>query len=177
MDIGAVVSWAQVVLWLAAIIIFIIQIAEGKKTIPTVIGSRNFLGTMIVLGMITTGVSLYRNYQRETVPTVAQWEKYIDDLRLVRGQTFANQEFELSGKNIVNCKFSNVTFVYDGKRPFIFDHNSVDLAGKQLVVRITDGPQAASAQLVVTLINAACSDQNYKLCLGRININIMGNQP
>jgi hypothetical protein len=43
----------------------------------------------------------------------------------VDGRTFANEVVVLDGHDFVNCTFTNVTFVYDGKTPVKFTHNTV----------------------------------------------------
>lgn len=43
----------------------------------------------------------------------------------IEGKTFANTRVPLDGHAYYHCTFNNVTFVYDGTTPVIFQHNTI----------------------------------------------------
>jgi hypothetical protein len=95
------------------------RIAEGKRGMDTwyVISSAGIV-TCIAIAIGAYGVGL-RSVKQSTFPT---WpETYKPEV--VNGKTFRNQEVFLDGKSYTNCTFENVTFVYDGTTPLMFNNN------------------------------------------------------
>jgi hypothetical protein len=63
----------------------------------------------------------------------------------VLGQTFSNTRVPLDGYSYSQCKFVNVTFVFEGRKPF-------DLAGNTMVNPLFDFSAAPVARVAVDLL-------------------------
>ena len=73
MDVGTIVSWIQVALWLVAIASFVGRLARGETEIPTgmkkALSSEWFIGTVILLGLLGSGASVYLWYAHPKIVT------------------------------------------------------------------------------------------------------------
>ena len=117
MDIGTAVNWTQVLLWLAALGIYVSRITRGKKRMPAWLLSNRTLGVVIFLGLSATGLSFYFG---RSVPGFRE-----NDYTEVRGKKFSNEKVVLDGNKFEYCEFDNVTFVYDGTAGFAFRFNTI----------------------------------------------------
>jgi hypothetical protein len=88
--------------------------------------------------------------------TGSDWEVNLKNLEPVRFKSFENEAIVLDGKQIEDCKFTNVTFIFKGEKPFMFGHNDVNAGGGPLRIRVGNGPQFTSAALLDGLMHDAC---------------------
>jgi hypothetical protein len=89
---------------------------------------------------------------------LADWRVNLKNLESVRFKSFENEEIVLDGKQIEDCKFKNVTFIFKGEKPFMFGHNVVDGGGGPIRIKVASGPQFASAALVAGMLDDACKE-------------------
>ena len=74
MDVGTVVSWIQVAIWIVAIIIFIVRVVRGEARLPALLNNNLLLGIVIALGICGSVASLYLHYH---YPRIVVVEKQI----------------------------------------------------------------------------------------------------
>jgi hypothetical protein len=160
MDIEKIVAWIHATSFVVAFIIFVARILTGKTPmhpmLRRVLTSNGAIGVLIGLGLVASGLSFYLNMHKPIWPT----DFRNLSLERIRFQTFENEEVVLDGKEIENCRFRNVTFVFHGTKPFILSHNDVDAGGGNLKVKISTGPQYTGALLLYGLYHDACLNKN-----------------
>jgi hypothetical protein len=128
MDISTVASWIQIVIWSLAFVLWIGRLLRGEATLhpwlKKAFSSNGLIGTVVVLGLVMSGISLYVNHKPSSlVLNISAYDPpYPAPLRVVSGQTFEDQDIQLDGFIYENCTFKNVCFVYDGSAYGI--HNS-----------------------------------------------------
>jgi len=72
MDIGSVVSWIQVGLWIVAVALFVGRVVRGEIQMPLVkrlLGSNWIIGTVIVLGFLGSATEVYLRLYRPKIVT------------------------------------------------------------------------------------------------------------
>jgi hypothetical protein len=87
---------------------------------------------IFLVGIVTGAAALFwmdyfwRRYRKlpEQFPYVEDESKY-SPLEIVAGKEFRNEQIVLDSKRYMNCKFINVSFVYNGTTPVQFDHNVI----------------------------------------------------
>ncbi len=84
-----------------------------------------FAGILLVTGIAITGYSIMNN-QTNTTPTCSFTYDHDAQLELVTDRWYQNEKVTLDGYRYRNCTFTNVTFVYNGTKPFEFSYNTVE---------------------------------------------------
>jgi hypothetical protein len=146
MDIGTLVSWIQVVIWVVAVGLWLGRIARGEKTMPLwlkrAFSSNGLVGIVIVLGLIMSGISLYMSHSASAIPDSitlnisAYNPPYPSPMRVVSDQTFEDQQVPLDGIVYQRCTFVNVCFLYSGNAYNLQDST----VKKHWKVCVRDGP-------------------------------------
>lgn len=143
MDIGTVVSWIQLGMWLLATVLFIGRLVRGEvKMSPRLknIASSNLLiGVVILLGIVGSGASLYVNYTRNHFVDVSDIDPH-KDLEFVERKTFINETIEVDGKYFQHCVFRNVHFVFHGRKTFGLEDNGF----AETIAISTDDPKLSA---------------------------------
>jgi|SRR5215469_3987800 len=143
MDIGTIVSWIQLGVWVIGGVLYVCRILRGRTPMPAtvnrilstrILSSNVTLGVVIISGIVLSGFSLYvSHHPPEKVKIVEkvvekpyrfEWHGHVDFTRVV-SKTFESQSVLLDGMSYRYCKFNNVTFIWNGTAPFQFDHNIV----------------------------------------------------
>jgi hypothetical protein len=124
MDIGSFVSWIQAALWVIAAALWIARVVRGEAKmqpwLKKLLSSNRLIGTVVLLGLIMSGISLYMSYAVNAFPksltlnTSAYEPQYAAPMRVISNQTFEDQEIQLDGFIYQGCTFTNVCFIYDG---------------------------------------------------------------
>ncbi len=124
MDMGTAVAWIQFGIWIIAIALWIGRITRGESHMPLALkklfSSNGLIGTVVVLGLVMSGISLYLSYSLNAMPKLITVNistyapQYPSPLRIVSDQTFKDQDVPLDGYIYQRCKFINVCFLYDG---------------------------------------------------------------
>lgn len=132
MDISLLVNWIQSAIWLVAVVIYLGRLASGETVMPqrlkTVFSSNAVIGTVIALGLIGSGVSLYptiaiRLGWKSLTLNVSAYQPADGPLTVISNQTFENADVPLDGHVYDHCRFINSCFLYDGGAYQL--HNSV----------------------------------------------------
>ena len=150
------------------LIIFLVQIwpvpqwrarhkPSVEKAAPSLSGAKA-ISWLLVIGFLLASFSIFTAWSTITIPTPSAWDEEYNHLELVRLQTFSNQEVELDGKQFNSCHFINVTFVYRGLKPFVFDHNDINAGGYQVRINIVKGPQSSGAELIYGFLHTLCQN-------------------
>jgi hypothetical protein len=124
MDIGIVVSWIQAAIWLLAVALWIGRIVRGEATMHPLLkrafSSNGLIGTVVILGLIMSGISLYMSYSVNANPksltlNISAYEPpYPAPMRVISDQKFEDQDVPLDGFIYQRCTFVNVCFIFDG---------------------------------------------------------------
>jgi hypothetical protein len=156
------VNYIQLVLWTVSGIRWF-----RKQKVVSSIPVRDWMLTVLIcLGVGMSGVSLYLNYLNSER---TQWPADFTKLERVRFQSFENEEVVLDGKDIENCKFKNVTFVFKGKKPYMLGNNEMNSGGGAIRIRVS-GSQIFGAGLVYGLLEAACTTQDTKFSCPHVEL-------
>lgn len=145
---GNVVNYIQVVIWICACAIFLLKLwfktpkPEDVLTIrlKALVSSNSVIGLIIFGGLIASGTSLYFNLVRQCPYSY----DYSQQRERIVGRRFANEVIILDGHSYDHCSFENVTFKYNGTRPFDLTNN--DIRG---VVRLQSDNPAVGATAVM----------------------------
>ena len=129
-------------------------------------GSYSILWACVI---VATWVAIGYDYYDRHNPAWDAAGTYISNLEVVRFKSFTNETVELDGKHFEHCKFSGVTFVYRGKEPFLLEDNEIEANGKQIELKVSQGPQFAGAVLMQGLINVACRGRSMSCDFVRID--------
>jgi hypothetical protein len=137
MDIGTVVAWLQMAIWI------VVGLAWGTRimktgNLPTWLkfaGSNKFLALVVFCGIAMSSWSLYVNYaQKPNLPN-AYWPSGAEankPLKQVRQKTFDHETVPLDGYEYIDCTFNDVTFEFEGR-------SGCGLPGSHLVAITPDG--------------------------------------
>lgn len=133
MEIGNIVSWIQLGVWVLAVVYWIARIMTGKTQmhplVKKTLSSNLLMGIIVILGLGLSVMSLYLNRRQiqpqpaQTQSAVPDWSKYIPT-KIVSGQTFRNETVVLDYIEYDDCTFYNVTLEYDGATPIRLSDNS-----------------------------------------------------
>src|ERR1700730_6839312 len=122
MDLSTIVSWIQAVIWICVGIGYLKKLKRGEAQMPKV-SSNKALGVAILIGLCFSTYSLYLNYQRlphfETPDAVP-----LKSLELIENRSFTNATIEIDGKNFEHCNFTNVSFVFRGRKTAAIRYNN-----------------------------------------------------
>lgn len=124
MDIGTVISWIQIAIWVIAAVLYIGRVRSGnikaRPLLKRALSSNGLIGAVIVLGLAMSGISLYLSYSANVIPksitlNISAYDPpYPGPLQVVSDKTFEDQEVRLDGYIYERCTFKNVCFVYEG---------------------------------------------------------------
>lgn len=138
MDIGTIVSWVQAVIWVLALVIYIVRLVSGKSQMPNwirrTLSSNVTIGVIIACGLMLSGISLYLTRTNGWMMNVSDWNNY--SFKKVSNRTFKSETVDLDGNEFIDCSFDSVTFVYNGQ-PFKFSGSS-PIKGAPPVLRTTN---------------------------------------
>ena len=98
------------------------------------------------------------------LPTKKEWAEANRHLELIQLKNFANEIVSVDGKSFVDCTFQNVTFVYEGKLPFLIDHNIVMGPTK---FKVAQGPAYTAASMVQGVVQDLCKSKQITCPEGR----------
>src|SRR5271166_230387 len=62
MDIGTIVNWIQVAIWVVAVGAFIVKVQRGEANMPAFLKNNLFIGVVIALGICGSIASVYLHY-------------------------------------------------------------------------------------------------------------------
>jgi hypothetical protein len=150
----------------------IMQREEGSEMadLPKPSRLKSHWPILAMLGLtLLTGAAVLFNYYHNSVTSSENWEKERKSLEEMRFKSYSNGEVELDGKRFENCTFSNVTFVYRGKLPFVMG-NSIILGKSN--IKVLNGPQGNGVIALLMIYNGCRSNPNGDLrnIFGRIDI-------
>jgi hypothetical protein len=124
MDIATIESWIQAIIWTIAFLLWIGRVARGEVAMHPVLkrifSSNGLIGTVVMLGLIMSGISLYFSYHVAAIPeeliiNISTYEPpYSAPMRVISNQKFEDQDIPLDGMVYQRCTFTNVCFLYDG---------------------------------------------------------------
>jgi hypothetical protein len=101
-------------------------------------------------------------------PTANEWVKQVTMLENQPiHKDYENMTIELDGKRFENSRFSGVTFVYKGTKPFIFANNNLE---QMIVLKIVEGPQSAGAEFLGGIIGAKCNQIQLRVMFAELNL-------
>lgn len=138
MDIGTIVSWIQLAIWVVGLVILVMRIVSGKTQVPRWVkrlGASNvLLACFIISGLVFSAVQLYRqaNYQCFNPADLDASKLDLRSLERIEKKQYSNETVEVDGKYFEDCTFENVTFLFHGRKTAAFYHNNVYVGVKLL---------------------------------------------
>jgi len=102
---------------------------------------------LVIIGIVLSGI-LYLGSLSSNKKIVMETAgpKWAGEKKTIAGKTFRNERVPLDGFSYVNCKFVNVTLVYNGEAPY-------DLVGNTFVGSRWIETESPSIEAFVTLLD------------------------
>jgi hypothetical protein len=120
MDIGLVVNYLQLGIWLVAVILYFGKLlrrdTQMRGPVTALFSSNQLLGAVVAIGLALSAICLYRRYR----PNIAEYP-FNKTQEIIVGQKFSNEAVEVDGKRFEHCEFRNVTLIYHGLAAYLFD--------------------------------------------------------